>query len=358
MDTIEDISLSRIATIISNGIIIRTSNNTKWDRVLSNAGQSDLFKQYEYALTPDSFRYHNGQEYKNDNPRFSELYSAIKAILIKVYDHGQNPEAFTKLIGSIVEEIDIMDVFNEESQDYLGRKTRYDNPLEYLFRGHTDDECLELIKKDARKEYHDLVYNLHTLNLDIGYSDYQLVLKPFTQQGAVELDRNPSLLMGWLENEFPAVALSYKEALENYIKGNPVSCISTCRNIIVGIFEDSKDDETKWLKGLQKLSTDTYIENVNMPGHIVDGSANKKLGIENVKFKFSRFLTIYQLYSLSSDLGPHVNEGPMIDSVTYRETATMNDALWILRMTEDLLIWIKERLKKEDNSVTVDTIVF
>lgn len=358
MDSIEEISLSRIATIISNRIIIRTSNNAKWDRVLSNAGQSELFKTYEYALTPDSFNISNGREYTNDNPRFSEFYSAIKAILKTVYDHGQNPEAFIKLIGSIIEEIDIMDVLNEDSQEYLGRKTRYNNPLEHILKGHNDEECLEIIQKEAKKEYHDLVYNLHILNLDIGYSDYQLVLKPFTQQGAVELDRNPSLLMGWLETEFPVVALSYKEALENYIKGNSVSCISTCRNIIVGIFDDSKDDETKWLKGLQKLSTDTYIENVKIPGHIVDGSANKKLAIENVKFKFSRFLSIYHLYSLSSDLGPHINEGPMIDGVLYREKATMNDALWILRMTEDLLIWIKERLKKEVNSVTVDTIKF
>ena len=358
MDTIEDISLSRIATIINNHLIIRTTNNAKWDRVLSNAGQSELFNKYKYALTPESFNYSNGIDYINDNPRFREFYSAIKSILKTVYNHGQNSEAFIKLISSIIEEIDIMDVLNEDLQEILGRKTRYNNPLEYIFKGRTDIECLEIIQREAKKEYHELVHNLHILNMDIGYSDYQLVLKPFTQQGAITIDRNPSLLMDWLETEFPAVALSYKEALENYIKGNPVSCISTCRNIIVGICDDSKDDETKWLKGLQKLSTDTYIENVQVPKHIIDDSANKKLGIQNVKFKFSRFLTIYQLYSLSSNLGPHINEGPMIDSILYREKATMNDALWILRMTEDLLIWVKERLKQDDSSITVDTIEF
>lgn len=358
MDTIEDISLSKIATIISNRTIIRTTNNSKWDRVLSNAGQSELFNIYEYALTPYSFNYNNGREYKNDNVRFSEFYSAIKIILKTVYNHGENPEAFTKLIGSIIEEIDIMDVLNEDLQESLGRKTRYNNPLEDILKDHTDDKCLENIQSKAKKEYHELVHNLHILNMDIGYSDYRLVLKPFTQQGAVELNRNPTLLMDWLETEYPAVALSYKEALENYIKGSSVSCISTCRNIIVGIFDDSKDDDTKWLKGLQKLSTDRYIENVKVPQHIVNDSANKQLGIQNVKFKFSRFLTIYQLYSLSSDLGPHINEGPKIDGVLYLEQATMNDALWILRMTEDLLIWIKDQLKGDDNSVTVDTIEF
>jgi hypothetical protein len=345
LDTIEDISLSRIATIISNGIIIRTSDNAKWDRVLSNAGQSELFNKYEYALKPDSFRYSNGREYRNNNVRFSEFYSAIKFILKSVYDHGQNSEAFTKLISSIIEEIDIMDLLNDDLQNTLGRRDSFENPLEHIFKQYPNDKCLEIIHKEAKKEFHDLVRNLHILNLDIGYLDYHLSLKPFTQQGAVELDRNPSLLMDWLGSNFPSVALSYKEALNNYISGNSVSCISTCRNIIVGIFDDSKDDDTKWLKGLQKLSTDKYIEKVNTPKHIVDGSANKQLGIENVKFKFSRFLTIYQLYSLSSDLGPHINEGPMIDGVLHLEHATMNDALWILRMTEDLLVWIKESKK-------------
>jgi hypothetical protein len=354
MDTIEDVSLSRIATIISNRNIIRTVNNAKWDRVLSNAGQSDLFNKYQYALTPDIYRSYNGRDYKNDNERFSEFYSAIKAVLKKVYNNGQNPEGFTKLMGCIIEEIDIMDLLNEDLQYELGKKTRYFNPLEHIFKEYSDDKCLEVIQNEAKKEYHDLVHNLHILNLDIGYSNYQLVLRSFTQQGAGELNRNPSLLMSWLETEFPAVALSYKEALENYIKGYPVSCISTCRNIIVGIFDNSKENETKWLKGLQKLSTDTYIENVTAPKHIIDGSANKQLGLLNVKFNFSRFRTIYQLYSLSSDLGPHINEGPMIEGDVYLEQATMNDALWILRMTEDLLIWIKERITKD--SISLDEI--
>lgn len=354
MDTIEQISLSRIATIISSQIIFKTYDNAKWDRILSNAGQSELYDDYNYGLTPKKV---NGQ-YINDNPRFSEFFSVLKAILKEVYNNGTDAEAFTQLISSIVEEIDIINILNEELQDTLDRRSRYNNPLEYIFEGKTEDECLDVIQREAKEEYHDLVNNLHILNLDIGYSNYKLILKPFTGQGAKELNRNPSLLMDWLEKKHPAVALSYKEALENYSKGHPVSCISTCRNIIVGIFDESKDDKTKWLKGLQKLSTDTYIENVNVPKTIVDGSANRILGITNVEFKFSRFMTIYQLYSLSSNLGAHINEGPMIQNIQYKEKATMNDALWILRMTEDLLIWIKETQREKNKEITPDTIEF
>ncbi|MCY8234918.1 hypothetical protein [Priestia endophytica] len=349
MDTIEDISLSKIATIIDNQMIIRTHDNSKWDRILSNAGQSKLFTKYEYALTPISFNKSNGTLYENKNPQFSGFYSAIKAILNEVYNNGQNSEAFTNLIGSIVEEIDIVDILNEDLQEDLQRRNRYNNPLKYVLEASDEDGNLEIINKEARKEYHEMVHNLHILNLDIGYSDYKLVLKPFTNQGSKELGRNPSLLMKWLETDFPVIALSYKEALETYTKGNAVSCISACRNIITGIFDDSKDDTTKWLKGLQKLSTDTYIENVDDPKHILSRPAklNQELGAHHVPFKFPRFNMVNRLYSLSSDLGPHINEGPRIDGVTYVERTTMNDALWILRMTEDLLIWIKERQRQK-----------
>ncbi|PGZ76947.1 hypothetical protein COE55_18485 [Priestia megaterium] len=358
MDTIEQISLSRIATIISNHTIFKTPNNSKWERILSNAGQSQLFNEYSYGLTPDTFREYQGREFTNPNPRFSEFYSVLKAILKEVYKNGTNAEAFAQLMGSIVEEMDINYILNDDLQDTLDRKTRYNNPLEYIFGAKDNDECLDIIQKEAKNEYHELVNNLHILNLDIGYSNYKLVLKAFTDQGAIELNRNPSLLMDWLERKHSAVAASYKEALENYIKGYPISCISTCRNIIVGIFDESKEDETKWLKGLQRLSTDTYIEKVDNPRQIVQGSANKQLGLTNVKFNFSRFQTIYQLYSLSSDLGPHINEGPMIENIQYRENATMSDALWILRMTEDLLIWIKETQREKDNQITADDLVF
>jgi len=69
------------------------------------------------------------------------------------------------------------------------------------------------------------------------------------------------------------------------------------------------------------------------------------LGLNNVGFKFSRFKTVYQLYSLASDLGPHISEGPIIDGKVCTEKSTLVDALWILRMTEDFLIWVKNSQK-------------
>ncbi len=54
---------------------------------------------------------------------------------------------------------------------------------------------------------------------------------------------------------------------------------------------------------------------------------------------------MYQLYFLAFDLGPHISEGPMIDGEVYTEKSTLVDALWILRMTEDFLIRVKNNQK-------------
>ena len=336
MDTIEEISISRIASILTNNTILTTGGNSVWDRILSKAGQSNLVTTYGHTLKPYSY---NGN-YENENRQFGEFFSSINSILKQVYNKGNNLDAFVKLVGSIVEELDIEQVLNEDTRELQP----YFNPdrVSKQLRDKTAIEVQEFIKMNAKKEFTELQYNLQVLNMDISYEGGQFVLSTFTNQGAKELERNTSILLKWLNERKPEIALQYNEALKNYIDGNAISCISTCRNIIVGIFDSSKEDTTKWLKGLQRLSTDTYIDKVQTPSQIINNKANRELGVTNVEFKFSRFKTIYQIYSLASDLGAHILEGPMIDGVQHLEKATMTDALWILRMTEDILIWVKE----------------
>lgn len=342
MDTIEEISISKIADIICSGEIILTKDNSTWDRVLSKAGQSHFFATYGNSLKPYSYRTANGNTYQNKNLQFGEFFSSINKILKQVYSNGRNQEAFIKLLSAIIDELNIEQLLKEDTKELKATLGFYDNPLENLFMEMADAECLDFIKKNAKSGFVDLLLNLHVLNMDISYSDFRLVLIPFTNQGSEKIERNSSVLLKWLEDSKPKIAKQYIEALENYIGGKPTSCISICRNIIVGIFDGSKDDETKWLKGLQKLSTDTYIQNVQVPNQIINGAANRMLGITHGGFEFSRFKTIYQIYSLASNLGPHRLEGPMIDNIQYLEKTTMSDALWILRMTEDILIWVKE----------------
>ncbi|MGK9486420.1 hypothetical protein [Bacillus tropicus] len=71
---VEIIAVSKIATVISNQTIIKTNENSKWDRVLSNAGQSSLYSEFSTSLEP---YYFNGG-FKNENPSFEQFFSSIK----------------------------------------------------------------------------------------------------------------------------------------------------------------------------------------------------------------------------------------------------------------------------------------
>lgn len=339
MDNLDEISLSRIATILNKQTILPTNNNSLWERILSNAGQSELYMRFSSSLNPYSY---NGR-WQNDNPVFNEFYSAVKSILKIVYSNGDNLEEFNLLISSIVEEININNIFEDDLVDRFGYE--YWNLDEY-FKRTSDEECIRFIKEESKNDFQVLLNNLNILNLDFTYSNGKLKLIPFTEQ-FTQISRNPSLLVEWLNNNYPPIANLYQEAIENYIDGEPISCISNCRNIITGLFSHFKDDGNKsWVKGLQKLSTDTNIENINVPNNIMQGSANKNIPFEtDNEFKYSRFKLFYQLYSLTSDLGPHISEAQKIGGVLYPENTTLNDALLSLRMTEDVLIWVKERLK-------------
>jgi hypothetical protein len=339
MDRLDEISLSRIATVLDKHSIIRTNNNSKWERILSNAGQSELYDKYSIYLTPYSY---NGP-WQNPNIRFEDFYTAIKNILKIVYSNGQNTADFNLLMSSIIEEIDIKDVFEGDLDNIFGYMYYSINDF---FQKKTDEECLYFIKEKSSNDFKVLVNNLNILNLDITYLNGELKLSPFTQQ-FVQTSRNPSLLVDWLNDNYSSIGELYHEAIENYIDGEPVSCISNCRNILTGLFSHFKEDGNKsWVKGLQKLSTDTNIENIAVPNNIMQGSANKDILFETDKvFKYPRFKLIYHLYSLTSDLGPHITEAPKIGGNLFPEKTTLNDALLCLRMTEDVLIWVKERLK-------------
>ena len=55
MDRLDEISLSRIATILDKHTIIRTDNNSIWERIISNAGQSVLYEEFRSSLTPYTY---------------------------------------------------------------------------------------------------------------------------------------------------------------------------------------------------------------------------------------------------------------------------------------------------------------
>ncbi|WP_405078674.1 hypothetical protein ACI48J_13580 [Paenibacillus chitinolyticus] len=63
MDWAEVIAISKIATLVSEQKIIRTDDNSVWDKILSSAGQSELYDHYKENLLPYTY---NGK-YQNPN---------------------------------------------------------------------------------------------------------------------------------------------------------------------------------------------------------------------------------------------------------------------------------------------------
>ncbi|WP_214818991.1 hypothetical protein [Exiguobacterium sp. s131] len=345
MDSFEMIALSKIATVMNNQVVLPTTNNSMWERILSNAGVSHLYSSYHKRLDPISY----SGFYPNKNPEFTEFYSAIRVIFSSVYNAGRSVERLQILFSEIVSEIKILNVFKEgywEDSLYVD-----DFEIEEKLKRSSDERIQSLIIEGANEDFRTLVNNLNVFNLDVKYVDGKFRVIPFTNQ-TTHTPRNPSSIDSWLIREYPELSKLYQEAIKNYIDGKNVSCISNCRNIITGLFSHFKDDgDTKWVKGLLNLSTDAHIEEVKVPNNIMQGTADKGIVFQtDRRFEYSRFKLFYQLYSITSNLGPHITEGPKIDGTLYRETVSNYDALLCLRMTEDTIVWVKERLKTYNQS--------
>ncbi|AOZ94913.1 hypothetical protein [Paenibacillus crassostreae] len=339
MDSTDIIAISKIASLIEEEKIIRTNNNSVWDKILSNAGQRKLYVEYQHNLNP--FTYYNHRP--NENPKFREFFTAIKSILQTVYLESSDNGEFQKLMEAIVQSIDFDIILMGDVTSVKGGFD-YDTFKDFMENVH-EIRAVETLAERATPAFKEFRLNLNILNLDLQFENKKLTLRHLTED-IDNSNKKASIVMEWLTTLYPLISKSYKEALENYSAGNPSACIFSCRNIITGIFSELKDDDTSWITGLQKISTDVNIKNI-VAKNIPQGSANVKMIFDNVQqFKYPRFMVIYSLYSLTCDLGAHTHEAPKMGGVLHPEITTMNDALLCLRMTQDVLLWVKSEIDK------------
>lgn len=221
MDTIEEITLSKIAAILTRDTIFKVSNNSVWERILSTAGQSKLFQQYQSKLRP---YYYNGT-WENSDPEYSGCYSAINQILRTVYTNSPSLEELYLLFESIINEFELRWIFSEKFKDanfHVYSEIQFKKMLEEL----GDNAALNCILINTEKDFLELHKSLQILNLDLVINEGELKLKPFTLQEAIELERKGSTILDWLKVKNPKVGDLYVEALENYINGKAISSIS------------------------------------------------------------------------------------------------------------------------------------
>lgn len=340
MNSLEKIALSKIATLITRQSFFLVSDNSVWNRILSNCGHEELYEEYSKYLNPYSY---NGI-YRNENIFFGEHYLGVKEIFKKLYNNKNSMEELLPLLESIVEEIKINFIVGDlESvlEDIYTWENGYKSIEEHL-KSISVKSIYDFFEGYESLDFKEFKNSLKVLNLDLEIvnekNKIKILLKRFA--GTPELEKEKSKLSEWLNGLDKKFEDMYEEALKNYIEGNVVSTISSCRNLITGLFTLAKDNETKWLMGLKKVSTDKNIENISNPSDII----NKKLDNN----KYPRFKIIYYLYSLASDLGAHALEAPKIDGEIEFEDVTLSDAHLVLRMTEDALIWVMESKRIEE----------
>ena len=188
--------------------------------------------------------------------------------------------------------------------------------------------------------------NLNLLMLDASFNhSSELRISNLSINENEHLER--SNMIQWLEDNYPNILNSYESANKMCSEGNPAECLSSCRNVITGIFTYEKTEGTKWYTGLKSAcNRDKNIVNITSPSQISSWKNNSTHDQDkNKRYNYPRFKTISQIYSFLSDLGPHKDEANINNGSVDYETPTLEDAFWGLRMTESILIWLYQNKK-------------
>jgi len=145
----------------------------------------------------------------------------------------------------------------------------------------------------------------------------------------------------WLYNKYTEVYNSYEGAVDAYTSSNYGTCIEACRTTLTGVFSKYKgtDSFSKWFRGTADIADELEENNMQHIKDHLDALGKKDLAEffeENSSGSYKKTRAIYSIYSMLSDYGTHRQEGSI-------EIPSKEDALMMLRMTEDVLIWIYQK---------------
>lgn len=339
MEKIEIAALSKIADILSNsanGPIIPEEDI--WKKIFYNAELGEVFEERAPQFTIIVENYGWGRSDRNlyyNDKTYNAIFESFKELEYRF-------DALVKLLNNMAEKISLYRVLEQDIEKMI--KSEYPK-----IKGTYLDECFEQLDNDKKnniinkysiKNFKTLRRNLNILGLEIIYSDDMFTIVPFTDRGS-EANFDINVINQWLNSKYPNVSESYEAARKAFSNGDEVGCITHCRNIITGIFTYKKDDGREWYSGLQKAcNADKNISTLANAKTIPSIKYDVHSDDEKQRYKYPRFNLINKLYVLTCDLGAHINEGNVTDGIVDFETATIEDALLALRITEDMLIWL------------------
>ena len=288
MDNFNRIARTNVYIIFGKLLDKLIKTNDDGDVILCKAGLSELVEEYSFKLAPYAY---NGS-YRNTNSFY-------------------NPQAVCLRIGKQLESNQkaMISFFNA-----ILSETHY-------------------IEHDMLNE---LVSYLEELGLEIissgGFSNQRYSIIALSR-GSAERERDMDCLSKELATKFPLLLLPYNEAIQSYGHGNFLSCIENCRTLLEQFFKAIAPEGGNYIDGMLSATKEViYDDN------------GKKLKSREAIFKYwidkkkgaNRFRMLATLYSALSGLGTHGEELP-----------SQEDALLLLRNTEDILLWCMRTEKME-----------
>lgn len=287
LDSREDKSLAQLCSYLDSPVrrAAYQNGNGLLKLVLSCIGLSSLIEKYEDYFDP--YSYNRG--YQNENNSFNpEL-----GLMTLCNEIKSNKEILNEFLNEIFRRLERIEIENDILQ-----KIR---------------NCFEL-----------LGYELAVDELEYGnkYSLQYLAL------GEIERQADMSVMRGVLNADYPEILRHFNEALDTYSSGHFKSCIDNCRTAYEKFFA-ALDTNSDYLKGILKATDEHVIDNG------IELTSKKKIfkyWLDNNKGA-NRYRIMATLYSAMSGLGAHGEDNP-----------SQEDALMILRMTEDTFLWYIQKV--------------
>lgn len=264
--------------------VIKDNNDA--EVIFAQAGLSEYFNGYKGNLSPFIM---NGK-YQNDNRDYNPEYVCLQ-IGKELQSH---PEGLVALFNSILAKS------KKIEEGFLKQLTNYLNVIGY-----------ELQVEECDDNYGNLIYKLMPLTV-----------------GCINRSENIDYLREKLMSADEKLMRIYDEAISNFGNAEYKSCIENCRTLFECFF-NSQAGNGNYVKGI-----------LNITGEDVNDNGRKLESVEKIyeywlknKKKANRFRLFHTTYSAMSGLGSHGEDIP-----------TKEDALLLLRVVEDILLWCFRKL--------------
>lgn len=295
----KEIILAKIAESFNRKNVIFKKNGEIKSR-LKCSGLNVYYEKNSEYLEPYVYNKCNGREYENDNIKYS-LFLGLDYIFSELYVANR--------------EEDILNLLKE-----LVKSINYNYLKEY------DEETLQEIKR---------LYSLLGLNLKENWNGLEVSV---VMNSSLTSVKEQFSVETWLKEKYIDIYNAYEAAIDSYTSGYAGACIESCRTVLTSLFTfyKGKDGHAKWVRGLYNLSEDIEKFSIGDLSEAIKTVSEKDLAKffnENESGKLTKTRTIYMIYSMFSDYGTHRGEGT-------KENPTLNDALFMLRLTDSILFWV------------------